>query len=67
MQEFYIADQRIKAAKLAGMSHSLEDEQTVKTLEPYVGKVQFGQGAPGGPSDEPVDFVPPEGGDWATG
>jgi len=65
MEDYFKAEQRIKAAEAAGKSPALEDEQIVKTLEQYVSKVRSGKGAPGGPSDEPGDYVPPNGGDSA--
>ena len=66
MQDYFEANKRIEAAKADGRSPSLDDDQTVKTLEPYVSKVRSGKGAPGGPSDEPGDFEPPQGGDTRT-
>jgi hypothetical protein len=61
MEDYFKAEQRIKAAQDAGNSPAPEDEQIVKTLEPYVGKVRSGVGAPGGPSDEPGDYEPSRG------
>ncbi len=54
IQAYHDAKRRI-AAKEAEPA----DDETVKALEPYIGQVRNGLGAPGGPSQAPGDY--PEG------
>ena len=63
MEDYFRADERIEAAEAAGTSPEPDDVQLVRTLEPYRSQVRAGKGAPGGPSTELGDFVPPQGGD----
>ncbi len=56
MEDYYKAKQRIDAG-----TPNPSDQQTVTILEPYVGKVRSGKGAPGGPSEEPGDYEVPKG------